>query len=210
MERTQPSRRPTAVDRAPPARPRTGTCAAARSPDPGPILSRFCRDHGLSRDNSPNSGSNGPLRSHTYHITNIDPLNNVTITLRLKWNPATPHRRARHTSRGVTPRLRGWCSCRWSSGRSCSAAAVTSGGTAGGARETWRLASSWRVRPASLVPARPAWRRRRTALCLEQYVHPLGVRGRLPRIHRRMHATIFRFGHDRSDSHWRIWVERRI
>ncbi|MBP6849925.1 MAG: hypothetical protein KA201_39575, partial [Kofleriaceae bacterium] len=37
----------------------------------GPILSRFCRDPGLSRDNSPNSGTNGPLRGHTHHITNV-------------------------------------------------------------------------------------------------------------------------------------------
>jgi hypothetical protein len=36
---------------------RTGKSAAARSRGPGPILSRFCRDRGLSRDNSPNSGS---------------------------------------------------------------------------------------------------------------------------------------------------------
>jgi hypothetical protein len=62
---------PVAVDRAPPASPRTGTCAAARSPGLGPILSRFCRDPGLSRDNSSNSGSYGPLRGHTHHITNI-------------------------------------------------------------------------------------------------------------------------------------------
>ncbi len=40
-------------------------------PGPGPILSRFCRDLGLSRDNSLNSGSYGPLRDHTHHITNI-------------------------------------------------------------------------------------------------------------------------------------------
>jgi hypothetical protein len=37
----------------------------------GPILSRFCRDPGLSRDKSPNSGSHGPLRGHTHHITNV-------------------------------------------------------------------------------------------------------------------------------------------
>ena len=53
-------------------KPRTGTCAAARSPGLGPILSRFCRDQSLSRDNSPNSGSHGPLRDHTHHITNVE------------------------------------------------------------------------------------------------------------------------------------------
>ncbi len=39
-------------------------------PGPGPILSRFCSDLVLSRDNPSNSGSQGPLRDHTYHITN--------------------------------------------------------------------------------------------------------------------------------------------
>ena len=60
-----------AVDVAPPTSQPTGTCAAARSPGPGPIVSRFCRDQGLSRDSSPNSGSYGPLRGHTHHITNV-------------------------------------------------------------------------------------------------------------------------------------------
>ncbi len=40
-------------------------------PGLGPILSRFCRDPGLSRDNSPNSRSYGPLRDHTHHVTNV-------------------------------------------------------------------------------------------------------------------------------------------
>jgi len=40
-------------------------------PGPGPILSRFCSDLVLSRDNPSNSGSQGPLRDHTYHITNV-------------------------------------------------------------------------------------------------------------------------------------------
>jgi len=38
----------------------------------GPILSRFCRDHGLARDNSSNSGSQGPPGDHTHHITNVN------------------------------------------------------------------------------------------------------------------------------------------
>ncbi len=37
-------------------------------PGPGPIVSRFCSDLSLSRDNSPNSGPNGPPRGH---ITNV-------------------------------------------------------------------------------------------------------------------------------------------
>ena len=41
-------------------------------PGLGPILSRFCRDPGLSRDNSPNSGSYGPPGDHKHHITNVD------------------------------------------------------------------------------------------------------------------------------------------
>ena len=40
-------------------------------PDLGPILSRFCSDHGVSRDNFPNLGSYVPLRDHSHHITNI-------------------------------------------------------------------------------------------------------------------------------------------
>jgi len=64
--------------------PRPGTCAAARSRGPGPILSRFCRDPGLSRDNSLNSGSYGPLRDHTYHITNVN--DDATIPQTAKWS----------------------------------------------------------------------------------------------------------------------------
>ena len=41
-----------------------------RSRGLGPILSRFCRYPGLSRDNSPNSGSQGPLGDH--HIANVN------------------------------------------------------------------------------------------------------------------------------------------
>jgi hypothetical protein len=41
-----------------------------RSPDSSPIVSRFCRDPGLSRDNSPTSGSSGHYAA-THHITNI-------------------------------------------------------------------------------------------------------------------------------------------
>ena len=62
----------TALDPAPRTSPRTNTCAAARSPGPGPILSRFCRDPGLSRDKSSNSASYSPLREHTHAITNIN------------------------------------------------------------------------------------------------------------------------------------------
>ena len=51
--------------------PSDGPCAAARSPGPGTILSRFCRDSGLSRDKSPNSASYSPLREHTHAITNV-------------------------------------------------------------------------------------------------------------------------------------------
>ncbi len=40
-------------------------------PGLGPILSRFCRDPGLSRDKPSNSGSQGPLRDHTHHVTNV-------------------------------------------------------------------------------------------------------------------------------------------
>lgn len=42
-------------------------------PGRGPILSRFCRDPGLSRDKPLNSSSDGPLNDHTYHTTNIRP-----------------------------------------------------------------------------------------------------------------------------------------
>ena len=74
-----------AVDRAPPTNPRTGTCAAARSRGLGPILSRFCRDPGLSRDNSPNSASQAPLDDHTHHITNVN--DDATIPQTAKWTP---------------------------------------------------------------------------------------------------------------------------
>ena len=60
-----------AVEHTRPTTPRTGTCAAVRSPGPGPILSRFCRDPSLSRDNSPNSGTYGHLGDHAYHITHV-------------------------------------------------------------------------------------------------------------------------------------------
>jgi len=63
---------PVAVERARRPAPRTGTCAAARSRALGPILSRFCRDSALSRDKLLNSGSYGPLRDHTHHITNVN------------------------------------------------------------------------------------------------------------------------------------------
>ena len=63
--------RPGGCRPSPMERPFAGTCAGARSLGDGPIVSRFCRDPGLSRDNSPNSGSHGPLRGHTHHITNI-------------------------------------------------------------------------------------------------------------------------------------------
>jgi hypothetical protein len=43
-------------------------------PGLGPILSRFCRDRGLSRDYSPNSGSYRPLRGHTHHAVTVDAL----------------------------------------------------------------------------------------------------------------------------------------
>jgi len=60
-------------------------------PGPGPILSRFCRDLVLSRDNSPNSGSYEPLRDHPHHITNIEPDRRTDRKLRRKnqcseWN----------------------------------------------------------------------------------------------------------------------------
>ncbi len=51
----------------------------------GPILSRLCRDPGLSFDNSPNSGSYGPLRDHPHHITNVN--DDATIPQTAKWNP---------------------------------------------------------------------------------------------------------------------------
>lgn len=62
---------PAAVDRAPCTSPSAGTCAAARSPVLGPIVSRFCRDTGLSRDKPLNSGSYGPLSDHSHNITNV-------------------------------------------------------------------------------------------------------------------------------------------
>ena len=47
-------------------------CAAARSPSPVPILSRFCLEPVPTRDNSPNSAPYAPLR-HPYHvITNVN------------------------------------------------------------------------------------------------------------------------------------------
>jgi hypothetical protein len=61
---------PAAVDRAPVRAP-DGHMRGREISGPGPILSRFCRDPGLSRDNPLNSGSYGPLRGHTHHITNI-------------------------------------------------------------------------------------------------------------------------------------------
>ncbi len=54
--------------------PRTGTCAAVRSPGLGPIVSRFCLDQDLSRYKSPNSASYHPLRGHTHGISNISAL----------------------------------------------------------------------------------------------------------------------------------------
>ncbi len=63
---------PLAVDHAPPTSPRTGPCAAARSRGLGLILSRFCRDLGLSRDKSPDSAPQAPLADHTHHITNVN------------------------------------------------------------------------------------------------------------------------------------------
>ena len=58
-------------------------------PGPGPILSRFCRDLVLSRDNSPNSGSYEPLRDHPHHITNIAIVRLLNRGLLLKLSVST-------------------------------------------------------------------------------------------------------------------------
>ena len=48
-------------------------------PGLGPILSRFCRDPGLSRDKPLNSGPHGPLRGHSYHITNVGNVGEIPV-----------------------------------------------------------------------------------------------------------------------------------
>ena len=58
------------VARIPPTSRWSGTCATARSPCRGLIVSRFCRDPTLSRGKPLNPRSQGPLRDHTHHITN--------------------------------------------------------------------------------------------------------------------------------------------
>ena len=89
--------RPRGCRLCPPGSPRTGTCAAARSPGLVPILSRFCHDLGLSCDKPLNSGSQGPPRHHPHHITNVcpskrrHPVQKPPATA-CKWNPAGARR----------------------------------------------------------------------------------------------------------------------
>lgn len=52
-------------------KPPDGLMRGGEIPGLGLILSRFCRDPSLSRDTLLNSGSYGPLRDHTYHITKV-------------------------------------------------------------------------------------------------------------------------------------------
>ncbi len=52
-------------------KPRPGTCAAARSPGLGPILSRFCLEPTLSRDKTSNLASYASPRHPSNHITKV-------------------------------------------------------------------------------------------------------------------------------------------
>ena len=76
---------PLAIERTQCTSLKTGTCAAVRSRALGLILSRFCRDPGLSRDNSPNSGSYDPLGDHVHHITNVQDLGGVPSAYQSNW-----------------------------------------------------------------------------------------------------------------------------
>ena len=94
-----------------------GRTRGCEIPGLGLILSRFCRAPGLSQDNAPNSGSEGLLRGHTYHITKIS--RKLALQPLLGWSGRTqvePFQK-RATRNLGSGRLLAWCAPAGGGGR---------------------------------------------------------------------------------------------